>query len=493
MTRRQVLAAMAGLQGSVAKAAASKPNILFLMADQHRGDCLGVEDAAVRTPNLDRLAREGARFTAAYSSTPSCTPARAGLLTGMSPWNHGMLGYGRVAERYPVEMPRRMKAAGYHAFAIGKLHYAPQRNLHGYDGALLDESGRVEAPGFESDYRKWFRTQAPGLNPDATGVGWNDYTGKAYVLPERLHPTAWTAESAVEFLKGYQRPEPFFLKVSFARPHSPYDPPARWMEPYREVPPPVVGKWASRYEARSSGRPDLWHGRLADAEVAQSRRAYRGSVSFVDEGVGRILEALEGRGMLENTLIVYASDHGDMTGDHHLWRKSYAYEGSARVPMLMRWPKGMVGRKRGAVIDRPVELRDLLATFLDAAGAGQPEQGDGRSLLELVRGKAKGWREHIDLEHDVTYSPANHWTALTDGKTKYIFHARDGEEQLFDLVRDRGETVDLAGEVREGARLREWRGRMLRHLTPRGAPFVEGGRLAKRPESYLYSPLYKKS
>ncbi len=493
MTRRQLLSSASLAATPFRAQAASKPNILFLMADQHRPDCLGVEDPTVQTPNLDRLAREGARFTAAYSSTPSCTPARSGLLTGLSPWNHGMLGYGRPSLSYPTEMPRVMKAAGYYTFAIGKLHYAPQRNLHGYDGALLDESGRVEAPDFISDYRQWFKIQAPQLNPDATGVGWNDYTGKAYVLPERLHPTTWTADAAVNFLQAYQRPEPFFLKVSFARPHSPYDPPERWLARYPEAPKPVVGPWATRYEPRSWDRPDLWHGKLPDAEVALSRRCYRGSVSFIDEQIGRVLAALEKRGWLENTLIVYTSDHGDMTGDHHLWRKTYAYEASARIPMLLRWPKGMLSRKRGQTIDRPVELRDLLATFADAGGHAPIANTDGRSLLDLARGKTKGWRQWIDLEHDIVYGPENHWNALTDGKTKYIFHARDGEEQLFDLTRDRAELHDLSGDPSHAARLREWRGRMLAHLQPRGEPFFVGGKLALRPKSFLYSPFYKNS
>jgi len=128
-----------------------RPNILLLMADQLRGDCLGADgNNDIQTPNLDRLASEGARFRCAYSSTPSCTPARAALLTGLSPWHHGMLGYGRIAERYPSEMPRLLAQAGYYSEVIGKCHYHPQRNLHGFEQALLDESGRVESPDFRS-------------------------------------------------------------------------------------------------------------------------------------------------------------------------------------------------------------------------------------------------------------------------------------------------------------------------------------------------------
>jgi choline-sulfatase len=493
LTRRQVLAALAAAAAPGRMSAASRPNILFLMADQHRGDCLGADGSRIaHTPNLDRLGSDGIRFRSAYSSTPTCTPARAGLLTGMSPWNHGMLGYSRVAEKYPVEMPRLLAEAGYFTMAAGKLHYHPQRNLHGYHAALLDESGRAESIDFRSDYRSWFWTQAPNLNPDATGVGFNDYKGKAYVLPEHLHPTRWTADVAVRFLETYQRPEPFFLKVSFARPHSPYDPPQRWMDRYADsdIPAPAQAQWSERYVERNTAKDDIWRGRVSAAETRTSRQAYYGSVSFVDEQIGRILAALEKRGLLEQTLILYTSDHGDMTGDHNLWRKSYAYEPSARVPMLMRWPQGLIPAKRGQVAHEPVELRDILATFMDAAGHAPPARIDGRSLLDLARCKQDGWRSFIDLEHDICYAPENHWNAITDGKTKYIFHARDGEEMLFDLTSDSLELKNLASDAHHATLLRTWRNRMIQSLSERGAPFVVSGRLALRPESTRHSPHY---
>ena len=217
-----------------------------------------------------------------------------------------MLGYGRVAASYPVEMPRLLAGAGYHTMAIGKLHYTPQRNLHGYHGALLDESGRSDSLDFRSDYRSWFWSEAPGLDPDATGISWNDYRGKAYVLPERLHPTNWTGNCAVRFLEQYTRSQPFFLKVSFARPHSPYDPPERWLRRYADaaMPKPVVGDWAGRYRERSDGGNEIWHGDAGPEVTAHSRACYYGSVSLIDEQIGRILEALEHRGWLDHTLVL---------------------------------------------------------------------------------------------------------------------------------------------------------------------------------------------
>jgi len=132
----------------------------------------------------------------------------------------------------------------------------------------------------------------------------------------------------------------------------------------------------------------------------------------------------------------------------------------------------------------------VLPTLLATAGTAAPEALDGRSLLELIEGRSETWREWIDLEHDVCYSPENHWNALTDGRWKYIFHARDGQEQLFDLEQDPGELDDLAGDARHAQTLQLWRQRLIEHLSERGERFVRGGRLALRPESYLYSPNY---
>jgi arylsulfatase len=501
-SRRTILrAGLAGLSLTALKAPAcagaskQRPNILLIMADQFRADCVGAEgNKVIRTPNLDSLASRGVRFRTAYTSVPSCTPARAGLLTGWSPWRHGMLGYGQVAEKYENEMPRMLAAAGYYAAGIGKMHWHPQVNTHGFEQVLLDESGRVESPGFISDYRKWFKSQAPDLDTDATGIGWNDYAAKPYALPEDLHPTKWTGDRAVEFLRDYERKEPLFLKVSFARPHSPYDPPERLYKKYEaaDLPSAAVGTWAERNAQRGAKLPsDTWRGDLGADQVRRSRQGYYGSITFIDEQVGRILQALDSRGWSNNTLILFTADHGDMLGDHHLWRKTYAYEGSARIPMILSWPEGLGSRPPAKALSKPVELRDILPTFLEAAGVPvKPGQFDGGSLLGLALGRHKGWREYIDLEHNICYSSENNWNALTDGKYKYVYHATSGTEQLFDLKKDPGELKDLAGDSALDGVLLLWRGRMIKHLEPRGDKYVKDGKLVPRPQGQLYSPNY---
>jgi arylsulfatase A-like enzyme len=464
----------------------------MLMADQHRADCMGAYgNPVIKTPNMDALARDGVLFRNAYSSTPSCTPARAGLLTGMSPWSHGMLGYGEVAAKYPVELPQVLRDAGYYTAGTGKMHWTPQRNQHGFHQTILDESGRVESADFRSDYRSWFWSESPLGDPDATGLDWNGYEAWPFKPAEHLHPTAWIGEIAVRFLQDYQKPEPFFLKVSFERPHSPYDPPARWFDRYSvPLPTAAVGTWAEKFKPRSSNRRDIWHGDLGPDAVHSARQGYYGSVSFVDEQIGLILGALERRGWLDNTLVLYLSDHGDMLGDHSLWRKTYPYESSSKVPLIIRWPSGLGQRSRRLSIQNPVELRDVLPTLADAAQASVPAQVEGESLLKLARNPDAGWRKWIDMEHDIAYSPQNHWNALTDGKAKYIFNAFDGHEEFFDLSGDPAERNNLASDPARQSEIKIWRERLTQHLAVRGAAWVKDGQLQLRKQSILYSPNY---
>jgi arylsulfatase A-like enzyme len=183
--------------------------------------------------------------------------------------------------------------------------------------------------------------------------------------------------------------------------------------------------------------------------------------------------------MLDETLIIFLSDHGDMTGDHWLWRKSYAYEPSARIPMLVRGP----GAARGTVNTTPVEIRDVLPTLASAAGVSVPGLCDGQNVLTARR-------DWIDLEHNICYDAVNHWTALTDGKWKYVYHAFDGSEQLFDLTRDPYELTDLSGDTASTPALRQWRSRMAAHLEPRGPEWTKNGVPVPRPKSMPFSPNY---
>ncbi len=466
-----------------------RPNILFLMDDQHRGDTLGVAgNNIIQTPNLDRLAAEGAYFPKAHVSVPSCIAARASLLTGMSPWGHGLLGYADQPKKWPYEKPQALHDAGYSTTTIGKNHFHPMRNSHHYekmeiyDG--LPESDHVD------EYGTWLAKVAPGVDEHSTGLSWNDRRGKVWPHKPELHPTAWTGQEAVNFLQSYQDQRPFFLKVSFHRPHSPFDPPQHWWDHYGNVdlPKAKVGKWAEQWFGSFTPPrpPEAPRANVGEEEIRTSRQGYYGGISFVDEQIGRILDTLQKRGMMENTLIVFVSDHGEMAGDQHLWRKAWAYEGSSRIPMIVRWGSELLDARRGQVLPQLTELRDVLPTFLDAAGVTIPKHIEGKSLLDLVRGNTTGWRTQLDMEHSTCYYKENVWTALTDGRFKYIFHAYHGVQQLFDLENDPAELNDLAEDPAHAENLKDWRNRMIEHLSLRGEKWVKNGDLVLRTKTINY-------
>ncbi len=478
--------------------AGGPPHIILLMTDQQRWDAMGcTSGGVVVTPHLDRLAAEGTLFEHAYTSCPSSTPARSGLLTGLSPWHHGLLGYGKVPARCRFEMPRLLRERGYFTFGIGKMHWHPQRAKHGFHEVLLDESGRVEDENFVSDYRQWFQLHCPGGDPDATGIGWNDHGAAVYVPDEALHPTRWTGATACELIRNYDTGsgQPLFLKVSFARPHSPYDPPRRWLDLYegRDVPAPWVGDWCGRYAAPldpAKAAADAPFGNFGADYARRSRRHYYANVSFIDEEIGRIVSALREKGMYDDALIVFVSDHGDMLGDHYHWRKTYPYEGSTHIPFIVKWPAALAvapGR-----VAQPVELRDVLPTLLDVAGGDVPAGMDGRSVAPLARGDTAGWRRYIDMEHATCYSPDNYWCVLTDGRIKYVWNFHNGSEQLFDLECDPHELHDVAAEPAYRETLEALRRAMGAHLAERGEGFVRDGRPVQRRETMLYGPNYEK-
>lgn len=466
-------------------------NILFLMSDQHRGDCIGAAGADyLITPNLDQLAKEGVLFTRAYSSVPSCLPARTSILTGMSPWKSGQIGYTEIPN-YPNEGPAIFSANAYRTHAVGKNHFYPMRNKHGYQTVELEEGWYTTFKNHEKcDYTQWFEKTAPGKDINATGLNYNDLRGGRYFpFEDSLHPTYWTAERAVNFLQSYNGDAPWMLKVSFQRPHPPFDPPKRWLDTYNKsaIPLPAIGPWAEAKYGNAKGSLEKLNnassGAFEEEEIETSRQSYYAALSFVDEQLGRVIAALKERGELENTLILYTSDHGDMMGDHYMWRKCRAYEGSVRIPMIIRWPENLdLKIKRGQTRKELVELRDVLPTFLDVAGISKPSVMDGISMLDILRGKK--WRSILDLEHAQIYEPDNAWVALTDKKYKYIYFTLTGKEQLFNLVKDPNEINDLATSGKPPTKLLlMWRDKMIKHLSERGEDWVKDNKLVvqKKP------------
>ncbi|NKB72344.1 MAG: arylsulfatase [Candidatus Latescibacteria bacterium] len=475
---------------------ARRPHLLLITTDQQRGDCLGCDGHPVlETPYLDQLAEGGARFPHAYTSVPSCTPARAGIITGMDQWNHGRLTMsGSDALEYPATLPGELARAGYHTQAVGKMHHAPQRRLYGFHHMVLDESGR-RAPGFISDYHQFFERHKEGqYGYRDHSVEWNSWMARPSHLPEHLHPTHWTASEGVKFLEQRDPTKPFFMWLSFARPHSPYDAPQVYYDMYidnPDIPPAAVGDWAAPYD-RKVADVNAPRSHRTKAETHRARAGYYGNITFIDHQIGRVLHEfgrLDPEG-LANTLIVFTSDHGDMMGDHHHWRKTYGYEGSARVPFIVRWPTAwkMPGNQ---VLEQPVEMRDIMPTLLDAAGVDIPDSVDGSSLLPLGQEEEVPWRSFVQGEHTTCYDREHGMQYVTDGREKYIWFHHTGQEQFFDLVEDPLECCDLAADPREQSRIDVWRQRLAKVNEERGDPRGQDGELVPQDDGAIaLSPNY---
>jgi arylsulfatase len=475
-----------------------QPNLILITTDQQRGDCLGCDGHPVmETPYLDELAEGGVRFPHAYTSVPSCTPARACILTGMDQWNHGRLTMtGSHALEYPATLPGELAKAGYHTQAVGKMHHSPQRKLYGFHNMVLDESSRRQGD-FISDYHRFFDRNKEGeYGYRDHSVDWNSWMGRPSHLPEHLHPTHWTASEGIKFVKQRDPTKPFFMWLSFARPHSPYDAPQNYYNMYidnTDIPKAAVGDWSARYDKKIADT-NAPRSHRTDAETHRARASYYGNITFIDHQIGRVLYELRHHDAkaFANTFIIFTSDHGDMMGDHHHWRKTYAYEGSARIPFLMKYPSGWT-LPRDQVYDHPIELRDIMPTLLDAAGVDIPESVDGQSLLDLSREEPTTWRDFVQGEHTTCYDREQGMQYVTDGREKYIWFHHTGEEQFFDLVEDPLECNDLCPETDQQARIDIWRGRLAKINEERGDPRGKGGQLVTQPGGALQlSPNYHK-
>jgi arylsulfatase A-like enzyme len=467
----------------------ARPNLLLIVTDQQRGDCLGLDGHPVlSTPNLDQLGHEGARFRRAYSEAPSCIPARRTLIAGLAPHRHGMVGFQHGVPWEPAAtLPGLLTAAGYQTELIGKLHLYPPRKRFGFQRVQLADSA---GGGPHNDYGDWLRRQgARPPDPGGHGVDGNGWVGRPSHLPEELSHSTWCVDRALEFLARRDPTAPFFLCVSFIHPHPPLTPPRLYYDRYMQLdlPEPVVGDWVPAFAGPPRGQAvNASRVRLDRETMRRCRAAYYGLINHVDDQLGRLLRRVK-----PDTFVLFTADHGEMLGDHHRFRKTYAYEGSARVPFLT-WAPPAMGLPRSVVCDAPVGLQDVMPTLLEAAGVPPPAGVSGRSVLPLIRGQASeagGWREALHGEHAGFYEPDDGMHYLVDARTKYVWYSQTGQEQLFDLERDPQERHDLARTADADARLRPWRRRLVAELRSRPEGFADGERLvAGRPHQQLVPP-----
>jgi len=428
-------------------------NVLLIHSDQHRYDCVGANGHPfIRTPNLDRLAREGMRFTHAFTPVPLCTPARNCLLYGCWPHQHlAICNYDTEAPRGArqglVSFSELLQAAGHNLAYVGKWHANAVREPPSYGfKTWIDEGG----------YAAW--RQAEGLPPQPAANGWFGETDP--FITDRQSRLAWGADRVIEALRqsaGDRRP--FFVRWDPSEPHlpnrvpPPYDrmyPPGR-IQPWPGFADPLDGKpYIQRKQQRTWGVEgwswDRWR------PIVQR---YLGEITLLDAQVGRILAALDGLGCGDDTLVIYTSDHGDMCGSHGMMDKHYImYDDVLRVPLLARCPSLVPA---GGTCDAFVSSAlDLARTFLDLAGVPAPDTCVGQSLVPALRGGPGPNRDYIVSTYYGNQLGLFTQRMIRDSRWKYVWNAT-AEDELYDLQGDPGEIRNLsaqAGAAGELSRLR---------------------------------------
>ena len=479
-------------------------NIVLLMTDEHRADHVSfLPGSRVQTPNMDRLAGS-VGFGQCITSNPICTPARCALLTGRYTRQIQMLDMsGDLDWRHPTYL-RALQRQGYHTSAVGKLHWwqgwrwgtptgrghdlvAAEEEIcrYGLD-SVWEVSGKqlavrndcryiehLRAKGLDGQYREFVERCGPN-NDDLIR---NVQDLNPWPFAEEDYIDVVTADRIIEAIRRRPTDRPFILFGSFCSPHQPFDPPARYIE---QVPEQDLGDVIPGAEPL---------GEATAQRLRRLKRGYKAMIRLVDDQVGRILEVMAAEGLMDNTVILFTADHGEMLGDHGRVQKSTWHDGSARIPCAIRHPRHLDGR----VVNTPVELTDLTATILDVAGLEPgaalsmdwPSYNDRvpcRSLMPIVRGEA-------DRVRDFAYSECrDRWQMLRCDDFTYVRQrtgAGPGEvrEMLFDRRRDPAERVDEVANPECAQTLawyrqqREWISDYYVPVQHRWAPSRDGGRL----------------
>jgi len=459
-------------------------NVLLIICDQMRGDCLGIAGHPdVKTPYLDMLAANGLRYENAYTPCPSCIAARAALMTGMTPRHNKRVGYADgIRWDYEHTLAGEMTKAGYQTQCIGKMHVHPLRNSLGYQNIELHDGylhyyRDVNKPYYENqrvadDYSWWLKNEL-GVEADITesGLECNAFMARPWPYDEKYHPTNWVTDRCLDFLRRRDRDKPFFLTASYVRPHPPFDAPQPFFDIYKdkELDSSPVGDWAyplptepcSYDSACGSNEPEM---------IRQGKVGYYACISHLDNQIGRLLDGLVANNLFYDTLIIFVSDHGEMLFDHHLFRKARAYEGSANVPLIIK------GAGKTGVCSDVVSLYDIMPTILSAVGADIPETVDG---IDILSDKIKS-REYIHGEHsggDV----GNQF--IVTSHDKYIWHMQSGRELYFNLDKDPNELHNAISDVEYADRIAYLRSKLIKELDGREEGYTDGKKLfAGRPQ-----------
>ncbi len=448
-----------------------QPNILFFLPDQHRPDWLGCNpDLPLRTPNLDRLAERGVRFTNAFTPSPLCSPARACLATGR---DYGRCGVRDNGQNTPLSIPtyyRHLRDSGYEVAGVGKFDlHKPDRDW-GLDGTkMVNEYGFSKGIDNEGKGDAIAAYRKNGMSPKGPYMQFLKEKGLAAThfqmyephwdkpgrlnypavtnLPDYAYCDNWVGANGKRFLRDFSRGKPWHLVVNFVGPHGPFD---------------VTRAMRSRWEKVAIPPPQ--NSEDPDVETIGARRQnYAAMIENIDSLVGEMIDLVDRRGETDDTIFVYSSDHGEMLGDHGQWGKCLWYTPSAGVPLIASGP----GIRRGVTSNALVSLHDLAATFLDYAEAPLLPSADALSLRGVLEGGTEKHRDYV-------LSGLNRWNMVFDGRYKLVAGS-EPSPILYDMREDPLESANVAekhpGVVVELTGILETeKGR----LDP-GAPADEGG------------------
>ncbi len=412
-----------------------RPNILILLSDQHGAPFSGCYGhPQVRTPNIDRLARQGVRFDRAYCPSPLCVPSRMAFMTGRRIRNIEIWDNNTRLPSATTTLGHRLEAAGYEAVLCGRMHFNGNDKLHGFRAQLAAD------PDANESIPDW--TNADGLKAHSLSL---DTMRKRAKVGEGVALDDQTADAAAEFIRNRTSAQPpWAMVVGFIHPHGPWNAEQRYWDCCHrdriDLPPLLTEADRHPMHERNRRLRRMPEEGCPDDLVRQLRAGYYAVISRMDEKVGSLLQVLETSGQRDNTIVVYISDHGEMLGQHGLWMKSCLFDASIRVPMIVADPRC---ERREASVDANVSLIDLAATICDWAGADSAGM-DGRSFAGLLRGDSPDWDNRALVEYYATWTDRP-MAALIRDSMKLIF-SLDDPPQLFDLASDPGETSDLSGD-----------------------------------------------
>ena len=433
-----------------------RPNILIFMVDQLNGTLFPDGPADwLHAPNLKTLAERSTRLASTYTGSPLCAPGRASFMSGQLPRRTRV--YDNAAE-FASDIPtyaHHLRAAGYATTLSGKMHFVGPDQLHGFEERLTTDIYPADF-GWTPDYNK------PGERIDwwyhnlgsVKGAGVAEITNQLEYDDE----VAFNAMRKVYDLGRRLENRPWMMTVSFTHPHDPYVARRKYWDLYEDCAhlspktQPIPYERQDPHSKRLMDACDFRALDISDDDVRRSRRAYFANISYVDDKIGEVLEALRGTRQDDNTIIVFASDHGDMLGERGLWFKMNFFEGSARVPLMIAAPGLPVGK-----IDTPVSTMDLTPTLCELAGIsldGIAPWTDGESLVALASGTARSTPVRIEYAAEGSVTPI---VCLRQGRWKYTQCQAD-PPQLFDLATDPDELTNLATDPAHESVLADFEG-----------------------------------